>query len=261
MRILTLASALVLALTVAGCTAAASDSAEPAPAPELTISAAGTLADAFADIAAEFEAATGTHVTLNAAASGVLQKQIEQGAPVDVFASASPIQVDALIEGGLVSAEETATFASNTVVLIVPSGNPAGVSGFGDLAAADTLTTGNPGTAPHGASAMQVLESLGLRDQLEPRFVFAENAAQTVDYVARSEADAGIVFTTEVLGRDDIEIVATAAPDTHKPIRYVIVPVAASERPESAAEFVAFVTGERGREILAEYGFELPEAP
>lgn len=260
MRILKLAFSLVLALTLAGCTAAASEapeSAEP-PAAELAVSAAATLADAFTEIATEFEAATGTHVTLNTAASGVLQKQIEQGAPVDVFASASPKQVDALIAAGLVSAEETATFASNTVALIVPAGNPAGIGGFEDLATAQSLATGNPETAPHGASAMQILEALGLREQLEPRFVFAENAAQTVDYVARGEVDAGIVFTTEALGRDDVEIVATAAPETHKPIRYVIVPVGASEQPEAAAEFVAFVTGERGRAILAQYGFELP---
>ncbi len=257
---------LALTLTSAGCSASTDAGAQPeSSAPEnsgeLMVSTAGTLSDAFTEIAEEFEAQTGVHVTLNVAASGVLQKQIEEGAPVDVFASASPTQIDALVTGGFVSVEDAATFASNSVALITLPGDPLDMSDLGGLSLARVLTTGNPKTAPHGTRAFEVLESLGVRGELESRFVFAENAAQTVDYVARGEADAGLVFTTEVLGRDDVEIIDTAPAAMHKPIHYVIAPVLAAEQPELAAKFQAFVLGEAGRSILAVHGFILAEVP
>ena len=205
---LTLASTLVLGLS-AGCTQqtdpTAENTSEPA-ATELSVSAALTLRDALEEIAPAFEQANDVTIVYNFGASGALQKQIEGGAPADVFASASPKQMNALAEGGYVSAETTVTFAGNDVVIIVPAGNPLGITSPGDLEKAGRLTTGNPDTAPHGTVSKEWLETLGLWEGLAGRFVFGENAAQSADYIVRGEVDAGLGFASEVLGNDKLEI-------------------------------------------------------
>jgi molybdate transport system substrate-binding protein len=141
-----------------GTPAAASAPAAPA---ELSISGATTLKAAFTELAPAFEKANNAKLVYNFGASGVLQKQIEGGAPCDVFASASPKQVDALIAAGLISADSTATFASNDLVIIVPAKNPAGITTPADLSKATKLVTGNPDTAPHGTKAKEFLEAQG----------------------------------------------------------------------------------------------------
>ncbi|MBI5230930.1 MAG: molybdate ABC transporter substrate-binding protein [Coriobacteriales bacterium] len=223
---------------------------------ELRVSAATTLKGAFEDLAPAFEKASDVDLVFNFGASGVLQKQIEGGAPVDVFASASPAQIDELIEGSFVSAESTATFTSNDLVVIVPKGNPKGIAGSADLVKADRLTTGDPETAPHGTKAKEWLQAQRSWSSLEHRFVFAENAAQTFDYVARGEVDAGIVFGSEAFGKDEVEVVYTVPAEEIKPIKYVIAPLKASDRQEIAREFIEFVLSAEGQKALQDNGFK-----
>jgi molybdate transport system substrate-binding protein len=221
------------------------------------VSAATTLKRAFEEMEPAFEAANpGVDVVFNFGASGVLQKQIEAGAPCDVFASASPKQVDALVSGGYVSAEDTATFCGNEVAIVVPAGNPAGVSGPQDLAGLDRLTTGNPETAPHGTKAKEWLTNLGLWDSLAPKLVFAENAAQTLDYVSRGEVDAGLVFASEATSQSSVEIAYTApASELTSPIRYVMAPTVSTSDSSTASAFVAYVLSADGQATLAKWGF------
>jgi len=260
-----LLAALVLpAAALAGCAGAdnatqaadVSPGAASQPSPtELRVSGATTLKRVFEQIAPAFEAENGVRLVYNFGASGQIQKQIEQGAPVDVFASASPKQVDALISGGLTSAEDTSTFCYNDLVVFVPAGNPAAINGPADLASAERLTTGNPETAPHGTKTREWLEALGLWTRLESRFVFGENAAQTLDYVARGEVDAGIGFASEATGRDDVEVVYTVPASELKPSRYVIAPIAGAENAELAARFVEYLGTPEVQEALADAGF------
>jgi len=248
---------LVLAASVSGCASRGSATTQPSEKPptELTVSAAATLRDAFEQFAPEFEKANNAKIVYNFGASGVLQKQIEGGAAVDVFASASPTQIDALVAGGLISEEATASFISNELVIVVPSGNPAGIAGPGDLARAKRLATGDPESAPHGTKAKEWLEGQGLWTELERKFVFGENAAQTTDFVARGEVDAALLFASEAAGRDDMEVVYTVPSDQIKPIRYVIAPLASSANPELAQAFVDFVMSARGQQTLLDSGF------
>ena len=178
----------------------------------------------------------------------MLQKQIEGGAPCDVFASASAVQVDALVAQGLISADSTETFASNDLVIIVPASNPAGVSAPADLAKATKLVTGNPETAAHGTKAKEFLTGLGTWDALQPKFVFAENAAQTVDYVARGEVDAGLVFASEVTGNDAVKVVYTVPKGAIKPVRYVAAPIKATTQPAPRREVRRLPAHTRGAE-------------
>lgn len=247
--------ALAIVLGAARARAAGSDGAV-----ELRVSAATTLRRAFQELAPEFEDASGIDVVFNFGASGALARQVEAGAPCDVFASAAPEQIDALATAGLISAEEIATFASNEIALIVPKGNPARVGSFRDLGRAERITTGNPDTAPHGRHALEVLTSLGTLDTLRHKLVFAENAGQTLAYVATGEVEAGIVFASEAESADAVEIVDAADASLHAPIRFVIAPVAGGAQPEYARAWIELVSSRAGQAVLAKYGFRPPPA-
>ena len=268
-RMLAPALALLGALAFAGSAFAGCASAPTATAPaetatpaavtapvQLDVSAATTLKKAFAILAPAFEKANDAKLVFNYGASGVLQKQVEGGAPCDVFASASPSQVASLVADGLVSAEATVTFASNTLVLIVPAANPAGITSPTDLPKANRLVTGNPATAPHGTKTREFLTGQDLWTVLQPRFVFAENAAQTVDYVARGEVDAGFVFGNEVLGNKDVKVVYTVPAGAIKPIRYVAAPIKAGKNVELATKFVRFLLTPEAQTVLVANGFK-----
>lgn len=256
-RLAILAVLLTAALALAGCSPAGGSETSGAVTKELRVSAATTLKRAFEEMEPAFEAANpGVDVVFNFGASGVLQKQVEAGAPCDVFASASPKQVDALMSGGYVSAEETATFCGNRVAIVVPAGNPEGIKGPQDLARLDRLTTGNPETAPHGTKAKEWLSNLGLWDSLTPAFVFAENAAQTLDYISRGEVDAGLVFASEAMNQSAVEIAYTAPEsELSSPIRYVLAPTLSAGDSATANAFVAYVLSSEGQATLSKWGF------
>jgi len=256
-------SMLLAIVLLGGCTGSKKDQKETtkkskksaSPPIELHVSAATTLKDAFEQLAPSFEKENNVKIVLNFAASGVLQKQIEGGASVDVFASASPKQVDALVASDFIAADAPSVFAGNSLVIIVSKGNPSGIEGPDDLSKAKRLTTGNPETAPHGTKAKEWLEGLGLWNTLQPKFVFAENAAQTLDYVSRGEVDAGLNFANEANGRNDIEVVYTAPKNEIKPIKYVVAPLKDSKQSAVAKKFIDFLASSKAQKILVENGF------
>jgi molybdate transport system substrate-binding protein len=241
-----------------GCTSPAEPQPEATTEPvEITVSAAMTLKKVFEQLASEFETETGTRVILNFGASGVLQKQVEGGADVDVFASAAPRQMNELIEGGFVSVDATSAIASNEVVVLTRTGNATGITGARDLVALGRIATGNPESTPIGAAAIQWMEGQGLAEEFRSRVVYGENVTQVMEYLTRGEVDAVVVFASEAKGRDDVEITYTVPTADTPPIRYVIAPLASSTRSDEAAAFVEFVLSERGRQALADAGFLL----
>jgi molybdate transport system substrate-binding protein len=234
--------------------------ASPARAQDLTISAAISLKNAFTDIAKAFEAANkGVTVSLNFGASGYLMTQIRGGAPVDVFASAALKDMDALDAGGLVVKDSRANFVSNAVVLIKPATSKTTLMTFEDLAKPDVkkIAIGNPRSVPAGRYADEVLHTLKLSDAIKDKLVFAENVRQVLDYVARNEVDAGIVYSTDAKTRlQDVVVIAAARESSHKPIVYPIAVVKGSKNEKVARDFIAFVKSAAGRTILEKYGFK-----
>jgi molybdate transport system substrate-binding protein len=255
-----LAGLLVIALALsAGCGAQSATPTPSTPAPTtvtLNVSAASSLKSVLTSIAPAFEKATNSKIAFNYGASGVLMKQIEGGAPTDVFLSAGPAQVNTLTAEGLISVDATKTFAGNDLVILVPAGNPKGIHGPADLAKATKLTTGDPVVAPHGAKAQEWLTNLGLWATLKPKFVFAANAAQTDDYVARGEVDAGIGFASDARGRTDIEIAYTVPAGEIKPIKYVAAPIKASKQAELGSQFVNYLLSPAVQTALTAAGFK-----
>ena len=232
-----------------------------ARADDLTVSAAASLTNAFTDIAKAYETQhPGTHVNLNFGASDVLLKQIEQGAPADVFASADEATMDRAVSAGRIDAASRRDFAANTLVLIAPAGGTAPAK-LGDLAqgAYQHIAIGNPDSVPAGRYAKQALVEAKLWDALQPKFVQAQNVRQALDYVARGEAEAGFVYATDAASQASKVKVALTVP-TATPVHYPAAAVGSCKQKPAACDFVQFLSAPASRATLAKYGFS-PVSP
>lgn len=225
---------------------------------EILVSAAASLKNAFEEIGKLYEKRTGVRVRLNIGASGLLQKQIEAGAPVDVFASAGSTQMDILKAKGLILPETRRNFAANALVLIVPARSGLRVRSFKDVESPEVrrLAIGNPKTVPAGQYARESLEKVGLWKRLQPRIILAENVRQVLDYVVRGEVEAGIVFASDVSTAHGQAIVAARAPErSHDPILYPIALVKDTAKRGIAQRFVDLALSREGQAILGRHGF------
>lgn len=227
---------------------------------DLTVSAAASLTNAFQAIGQAYEKAhPGSKITFNFAASGPLLAQIQQGAPVDVFASADQETMNRAATAKLLADGTRADFAHNTLVVIVPSSAAKTPQALPDLAGADfkRIATGTPTTVPVGRYTMEAVQKAGLTDTLQPRWIFGESVRQVLNYVARGEVDAGFVYRTDALIEPEkTRIAFTAA--TNNPVSYPIAQVAASKNADGARQFITFVRGPQGQEILGKFGFSKP---
>jgi len=235
---------------------AADPSAQPVT---ITVSAAASLTDAFREIEVDFEKRNPeVNVELNLASSGSLRMQIEAGAPIDVFASASGENMDILVAKGLIANKSRQDFAENTLVLVTPkNGNLDTIDDLPDDRV-ERIAIGNPDTAPVGRYARQSLMEAGIWDKVKDKMIFAENVKQVLTYVERGEVDAGFVYMTDVgvAQPDSIDVVCVVPVST--PVRYPIAVVNSSSNKAAAEKFSNFVTGENGCRILEEHGFRLP---
>ncbi|MGV8961392.1 MAG: molybdate ABC transporter substrate-binding protein [Stenotrophomonas sp.] len=228
---------------------------------ELTVSAAASLSNAFADIASAYEQQyPGTRINLNTAASGALLQQIAHGAPVDVLATADEYTMDQAGERGLIAAADRHVFVGNTLVVVVPKGTTPVPTALGQLTAARIrkIALGNPDSVPAGRYARAALETAGLWNTLAAKMITTQNVRQSLDYVARGEVDAGFVYGSDAQTLRERVTPAFRVPTT-VPIHYPIARVASSRQPQEAQRFIAFVRSQRGVDILLGYGFVAPE--
>jgi molybdate transport system substrate-binding protein len=234
--------------------------ATDADAQDLTVSAAISLKEALAEIAPAFEAANpGVAVNLNLGASGDLQRQIEAGAPVDVFVSAASSNMDVLSSRGGIDPRTRRDVACNKLVLIVPADAATAPSTLQELEALEHIAIGNPKTVPAGQYAREALESAGLWARLQPRYVFTENVRQALEYVARGEAQAGFVYVTDAkVVAGEVRMAFEVDPASYEPIVYPATAVAGSRRRELARKFVEFLTSPAAAAALEKQGFTLP---
>lgn len=224
----------------------------------ITVSAAASLTEAFTDVEKEFETENpDIDVVCNFAASGTLRTQIEGGATVDVFASAAEDQMDKLASKGLIYNDTREDFVKNSLVMIVPSGNVLGITSMKDLTKPEVekISIGNPDTVPAGKYAKEALTIAGIWDSVSNKTILAENVKQALVYVETGEADAGFVFSTDASSAESGSIeVITSVPVT-TPITYPIAVISSTQHKENSQLFIDFVTGEKGKSILGQYGF------
>ncbi len=242
--------------------AASTSFAEPAQ--EITVSAAISLKNAFEEVGKLFQARhQGSRVIFNFGASGDLAQQIRGGAPVDVFASAAAKDMDSLEQDGLIVKDTRANFAANEVVLIVSVGGKNRISSFKDLEQPGIrrIAVGNPKTTPIGRYADEVLRHFAIADRIREKLVYTENVRQILEYVARGEVDAGIVYVTDAqVNPRDVAIAAKAPAGSHGPVLYPIAAVKGSWNGKAAGDFISLVRSGEGRKVLLRHGFS-PVSP
>jgi molybdate transport system substrate-binding protein len=258
---LTLAGAAFLLL--AGCVGAVSLSVGAPDAPtdppqEITVAAAADLQFALGEIAGLFEEETGVKVNLVFGSSGLLNQQIENGAPYDLIASANVSYVDQLASKGLVLPESVTQYAQGRIVLAVNRVAHLEVLTLEDLLAPEIrhIAIANPEHAPYGVAAMQALQSAGIWKQIQPRLVYGENVRQALQYIQSGDAQAGIVALS-VANVPEISWTLLDG-EMHAPLNQALAVLTRSEHPQLAARFAAFINGEKGRPIMRRYGFILP---
>lgn len=233
--------------------------AAPAQAEDIIVSAAASLTNALNAVKQSFEAGhPGVTVVTNYGASGALLKQMESGAPVDVFASADQQTMDQAAEKGLIAAGTRRDFVRNSVVLVVPADSRLGIASAKDLGLPKVarISLGNPETVPAGRYAKEFLESTGQWSQLTPKYILGNNVRQVLDYVTRGEVDAAFVFSTDAQQAGaKVRVVQTA--DGKTPALYPVAIIAASRKPGAKA-FVDYLTGAEAQRILGAFGFKKP---
>ena len=226
--------------------------------PEVTVAAAADLQFAFSDIGALFEEQCGCKVTFIFGSSGNLAAQIENGLPVDMFASADIAYVDRLREKGLILEDTQQLYAVGRIVLAVNKDASVQVENLSDLLKPEVkkVAIANPEHAPYGVAAMQALQSEGIWEDLEPRLVYGENVRQALQYIQTGDAQAGIVALSVA---DVPEVSYTLIDDSlHQPLRQSLAVLRRTGEEQLARDFIAFVNGPQGRPIMKKYGFLLP---
>lgn len=250
--------------TLLALVAAAGLAAAPAAraADPVVVFAAASLTNAFQEIGKAWQAKGNPEVKFSFAASSALAKQIEQGAPAAVFASADQEWMDYLAARNLVDKATRRTFAANSLVLVVPADRPATV----DLSRGASLqqwlgdgriATGDPDHVPVGKYAKASLTALGAWDAIAPRLVRADNVRAALAFVERGEVAAGIVYSTDAAISSKVKVAGTFPASSHEPITY---PVALAAGPAGAAgrPFLDFLATDEAKAIMRKHGFGSP---
>jgi molybdate transport system substrate-binding protein len=244
------------ALAIAGGAASPPASAEQKG---LTVFAAASMKNALDDVDAAYAAKTGVKVVASYAASSVLAKQIEQGAPADIFLSADTDWMDYATKQKTINTETRTNLLGNSIVLIAPKDSTVGSVTIGqgfDLAALagnGRIATGDVNSVPVGKYAKAALEKLGAWEAAAPKFAMAESVRAALTLVARGEAVLGIVYATDAKVEPEVKIVGTFPAESHPAIIY---PVAATTSADSGAGgYLAFLRSQAAKTIFEKYGF------
>lgn len=279
MRQLVMLVSLLIVLLVSACAAAPETSPVPAtlqPAPsanptsrpasqELTVFAAASLSEAFSELGKRFELANpGSRVTFNFSGSQQLAQQLAQGAQADVFASANQRQMDAAAQAGRIAAEQVRTLAGNQLIVIFAKYNPGNIRVLADLARPGVKLVLADQSVPAGQYALEFLEKASQSTGFDLAFKqavldnvvsYEENVRAVLTKVMLGEADAGIVYTSDVTPTTLSQIgVREIPPELNVNAIYYIAPVANSRQPNLAQAFIEYVLSSEGQDLLANYG-------
>lgn len=231
-----------------------------ASAQELTLSAAISMKEAVEEIGRRFvQSRAGVRLHYNFGGSGELQKQIEAGAPVDVFVSAADRQMNELDRKGLILPGSRRSFARNALSVVVPADARVTISRAADLLQPQVrrIAIGNPKTVPAGQYAEESLRALAPWDAVRERLVFGENVRQVLAYVARGEVEAGFVYVTDLMTRPGPVKEAFRPPQSsYTSVTYPAAVVAGSRYPALGEAFIALLLSGEGQDILARLGFQ-----
>lgn len=227
---------------------------------ELYLSVAASLTDAVNELKDIYEDMH-PEITLNPsyASSGDLQTQIEEGAPSDIFISAAQKQMDVLEEKNLIEDGTRETLLINKVVLITPKDSELDINSIEDLGKDEVkqIAIGDPVHVPVGQYSEEIFENLNLTDGVNDKLVLANTVRLVLDWVEAGEVDAGLVYMTDAMTSDSINIVTEAPKDSHKEVSYPIGMIEYSENKNEAQDFLDFIYTDKAKEVLEKYGFTI----
>ncbi|MBJ6981441.1 molybdate ABC transporter substrate-binding protein [Luteimonas sp. MC1572] len=257
------ASCLLAVLALAAWWPSASARASGPAAGPLTVFAAASLQESMDEAASAYREATGQAVRVSYAASPALARQIQQGAPADVFVSADLDWMDVLQAQGLIDAATRSELLGNTLVLIAPARSAARPFALGPgsdllplLGARGRIALGMVDSVPAGKYARAAFASLGMWDALKPRVAGTANVRAALMLVARGEVPLGVVYASDARAEPRVRVLATFPAASHPPIVYPVARVAASRHPHGAA-FVRWLHSPPARAIFVRHGFSL----
>jgi molybdate transport system substrate-binding protein len=232
---------------------------QKSPQPELTVAAAASLTDAFADLGSLFTGKTGTRVVFSFGATADLARQIENGAPFDVFAAADVTHVDQLDREGLFMPGSRAVYARGRLVLWLPPGNMLKVTRIEDITAKefDRIAVAKPDVAPYGQATVETLRALGIWSQIEPKVVYGQNVSQTKQFAATGNAE--VAFIPLALVKPGEGTYLQVDRSLHRPIDHALGIIRTSPNQTAARQFVDFVLSTEGQQVLLKKGFEKPQ--
>jgi molybdate transport system substrate-binding protein len=224
---------------------------------ELTISAASSLQNALNEIKMAFE---NDHpcvkITYNFGGSGSLQQQVSQGAPVDIYLSASQDNFVKLVQKGLILEKYRTNLVGNDLVLVVPKDSNKGIKSFKDLTKADKISIGSPDSVPAGEYAKETLEKLNVWTSVEDKVVNAKDVRQVLTYIETGNVDAGIVYKSDTLNSPKVKLIDTAEENTHDPIIYPVGVIKNSSHQKEAIQFYDYLQKKKSMEIFLKYEFK-----
>lgn len=253
---------LITALLALLCSAGCREVSRREVAQQITVSCAMSLKGAMEEIRAQYPD-KGVTVRFNYGASGSLQHQIEQGAPVDLFISAGQKQMDDLAKKGLIDPETRTNLLGNEIALVSFAG-AAKIKDFKDLAEPEIkrIAIADPSTSPAGTYARETLTRLGLWKTLQPMIVLGKDVDQVIHYVQQGNVEAGIIFVSDtVYGGKTISIVKTGD-GLHRRILYPAAIISAGEHKKAARDFLGFLGGPEASKVFVRHGFiPQPQAP
>jgi len=225
---------------------------------EITVAAAANLTDAFAEVANQFTAKTGTRVVYSFGSTADLTKQIENGGPFDLFASADVEHVDELSRKGLIAPDSRAVYARGRLVVWTPAQGRVKISRIEDVAGADvkTIAIAKPDLAPYGRASVEALKALNVWEAVEPKVIYGTNVSNTKQYAASGNAD--VAFIPMALVKPSEGQYLEVDERLHQPIDQALAIIKASGKQDLARRFADFVVGDEGQAILRRYGYNNP---
>jgi molybdate transport system substrate-binding protein len=209
----------------------------------------------------EFSKKYPQNVDYNFTSSGILQQQIEQGAPIDVFISAASKQMNALEEKKLLLPNTRKNLLTNQIALFTAKNNPSPIKNFQDLTQSKIklVAIGETRTVPAGQYAAEVLKNLGIFTALESKFVFGNNVREIISYVEAGNADAGITFLTDTKTSNKVKVIAIADKKLHTPIIYPVAVIKSTKSEQVAKKYLQSLQSESARKIFQKYGFGIAQ--
>jgi molybdate transport system substrate-binding protein len=225
----------------------------------LTVSAASDLTFAFQEIGKMFEKEAGVKVIFNFGSTGQLAQQIEQGAPVDLFAAANIKYVDELERQDLIISDTKALYAQGRITLWTRAASPLRIDRLEDLTRNEIrrIAMANPDHAPYGIAAREALQSAGIWEKVQPKMVLAENVRQALQYAETGNVEVAIVALSLSVQTDGRWVLIPQ--ELHQPIDQALAVIKGTRHEKEARAFAAFILGATGGPILRKYGFVMPE--